>query len=38
MRISNDDVVSELSVRLEKEKSIKKKFQLKRAIEAIKAL
>jgi hypothetical protein len=38
MRISNDDMVAELSSRLEKEKSIKKKVLLKQAIESIKAL
>lgn len=38
MRTSNDEIISELKQRLEKEKSIKKKVQLKELIDLIKQL
>jgi len=38
MRLELEDIISELSSRLEKEKSIKKKMLLKQAIETIKQL
>jgi len=36
MRLTNEDIVAEFSLRLEKEKSIKKKVLLKKIIDEIK--
>jgi len=36
MRLTNDDIIAELKTRLDKEKSIKKKVQLKQLIELFK--
>jgi hypothetical protein len=38
MRLTNDDIIHELKLRLEKEGSIKKKVQLKQIIEHLKHL
>jgi len=38
MRLTDDDIVSELKLRLDKEKSPSKKVKLKHAIELIKEL
>jgi hypothetical protein len=38
MRITNDDIIAELKVRLDKEKSLKKKVQLKQLIDLIKEI
>ncbi len=38
MRITTDDMIGELKVRLDKEKSLKKKVQLKQLIDLIKAI
>jgi hypothetical protein len=38
MRITNDEIIHELKLRLEKETSIKKKVQLKQLIEIFKSL
>jgi len=38
MRLGNDDIISELKVRLEKEKSLSKKVQIKQVIDLIKKL
>ena len=38
MRLTNEDIVHELKLRLEKEKSLQKKVQLKQVIEMIKQL
>jgi len=38
MRITTDDMISELKVRLDKEKSLKKKVQLKQLIDLIKEI
>jgi hypothetical protein len=38
MRLTNDDVLHEFRLRLEKEKSLRKKVQLKQAIELVKEL
>ena len=38
MRIGNDEIIQELTFRLEKEASIKKKVQLKQLIEIFKQL
>jgi len=35
MRLSNEELITELKIRLEDEKSLKKKFLLKKALEAI---
>ena len=38
MRITNDDMVHELKLRLEKEKKLSEKLKLKHAIEVIKEI
>jgi hypothetical protein len=38
MRLTNDEIIYELKLRLEKEKSLKKKVQVKQLIELIKQL
>lgn len=38
MRLGNDDIISELKLRLEKEKSLSKKVQIKQVIELVKKL
>jgi hypothetical protein len=38
MRLTNDDIVHELKLRLEKEKSIKQKVAIKQLIELVKEL
>jgi len=38
MRLTNDDIIYELKLRLEKEKSLKKKVQVKQLIELVKRL
>jgi hypothetical protein len=38
MRITNEEIIYELKIRLEKEKSIKNKVQIKRLIELFKEL
>ncbi len=38
MRVSNEDLIAELKLRLENEKSLRKKFLLKKALDAISEL
>jgi len=38
MRLTNDDIIYELKLRLEKEKSLKKKVQIKQLIDLVKQL
>jgi len=38
MRITSDDILHEFKLRLEKEKSLKKKYQIKQIVELIKDL
>jgi len=38
MRVSTDELITELKIRLSNEKSLKKKFLLKKAIDAINEL
>ena len=38
MRVSNEELIVELKIRLESEKSLKKKFLLKKALDAINEL
>jgi hypothetical protein len=38
MRVNNEELITELKIRLSSEKSLKKKFLLKKAIDAINEL
>ncbi len=38
MRLGNDDIINELKLRLNREKSLSKKVQLKQVIELVKKL
>ena len=38
MRLGNDDIISELKLRLEKEKSLSKKVKIKQLIQSVKEL
>jgi hypothetical protein len=38
MRLANDDIIAELKTRLDKEKSMKKRVQLKQMIDLLKQL